>query len=37
MKGHRTGAWSEVIRHVDTGALAGAHPWLRFRRPFEGA
>ena len=26
MNGHSTGAWSEVIRHVDTGAFAAAHP-----------
>jgi hypothetical protein len=26
MNGHNIGAWSEVIRHVDTGAFAAAHP-----------
>ena len=26
MNGHSTGAWSEVIRHVDTGAVAAAQP-----------
>ena len=26
MNGHSTGAWSEVIRHVDTGAFAAAQP-----------
>src|SRR4051812_49709263 len=29
MNGHHTGAWSEVIRHVDTGADAAAHPRSR--------
>jgi hypothetical protein len=37
MNGHKTGAWSEVIRHVDTGALAAAQPWSRLRCPFRDA
>src|SRR4029450_3649293 len=37
MKGHKTGAWSEVIRHVETGALAAAQPGLRLRRPLRDA
>jgi hypothetical protein len=37
MKGHKTGAWSEVIRHVDTGAFAAAQPRPRLRCPFSDA
>ncbi len=33
MNGHSTGAWSEVIRHVDAGAFAGAHPRARLAAP----
>ena len=35
-KGHSTGAWSEVIRHTDTGADAGAQPRPRCRTPRRG-
>jgi hypothetical protein len=37
MKGHKTGAWSEVIRHVETGAFAAAQPRSRLRCPFRDA
>src|SRR5450759_3463330 len=33
MNGHSTGAWSEVIRHVETGAFAGDHPRPGRRAP----
>src|SRR5450631_4919759 len=36
MNGHSTGAWSEVIRHVETGAFAGDQP-RPGRRPPERA
>src|SRR5674476_1624793 len=37
MNGHSTGAWSEVIRHVETGALAGDHPRPGRRAPVRAA
>src|SRR5450631_1632205 len=37
MNGHSTGAWSEVIRHVDTGAFAGDHPRPGRRAPARAA
>ena len=33
MNGHSTGAWSDVIRHVDTGADGGRPPRPRPRAP----
>ncbi len=36
ISGHNTGAWSEVIRHTDTGADAGAQPRPRCRTPRRG-
>src|ERR1019366_882472 len=37
MNGHSTGAWSEVIRHVETGAFAGDHPRPGRRAPARAA
>jgi hypothetical protein len=33
VNGHSTGAWSEVILHVDTDAFAAAQPRPRRRQP----